>query len=229
MDNSVHILYAEDDSLLRDTYKRHLESFGFTVHAVENGNEAWEQYQGRKWDLILLDMGMPGKSGMEVLKLIRAVDDDIPIIILSIDDWYSAFSEGADDFVPKKEPVEVLKARIDKALKAYIKYMGKRNHRYIHLSHLIMYDTREKILTVNGKAHPLKSTKGKLFSLFCQRINEPLFPEDICHQMWDGHDHIKENELRTYISQLRKLLKPDHSIELRKDYGGAYMLIAPEE
>ena len=134
MENEIKILYAEDNTTAALIYQEILEEAGFTVTIASTGNEAWDLYQNGKWDLILLDMDLPGKDGHELIRLIREQGDQVPIIILSSLNHNHALYEGADDYLVKGCSVDEVKARIDKAIARTRRINTEKEQGLFHLS-----------------------------------------------------------------------------------------------
>ena len=93
----IKILYAEDDEFTRKFEIRRLKECGFNVSSVEDGQEAWDEYQKGRYDLLLLDGDMPKMQGEEVMRLVREAGDDIAIVIYSGLPDYSLLNEGVDE------------------------------------------------------------------------------------------------------------------------------------
>ena len=97
----IKILYAEDDEFTRKFEIRRLKECGFNVSSVEDGQEAWDEYQKGRYDLLLLDGDMPKMQGEEVMRLVREAGDDIAIVIYSGLPDYSLLNEGVDECIDK--------------------------------------------------------------------------------------------------------------------------------
>ena len=217
---------------MRNLYTRKLSEQGFDVHAVKDGAEAWEAYQKEGWDILLLDMDMPEMSGAEVIKLVRENYGRIPIVILSgldPDDLTVLEEErGADDFVSKHWSIKTLVTRLNKRLRDTLERAERGEQRVLLLSPRVAYDRVERMLIVDGNKHKLKPTLGKVMWMFCTRKNEEVSLDELCKMLWNNDEVVKRDELTTYVSQLRKLLKPDSSISIERGYSGYYRLISPE-
>ena len=83
MEEKINILYAEDNTTAAMIYTEILEEAGYTVTLAKEGNKAWQLYETGTWDLLLLDMDLPGKDGHELIRLVREKGDQVPIVILS--------------------------------------------------------------------------------------------------------------------------------------------------
>lgn len=232
MERKIKLLYAEDEKQMRITYTEILSKQGFDVYAVTNGDEAWEAYQKDEWDILLLDIEMPEKTGEEVIRLIRENDTQVPIVVFTgYDQEGLSVMEadgGADDYVSKDWSVKVLVDRLGKRLKDAMRRAERGEQRVFRLSSRMTYDKVTNILTIDGKATKLKGMQGKIMLIFCTRRNEEIKSTELCKELWNFDDDLKKGELSTYISQLRKILKADSSVEIVNN-NGCYLLVVPDK
>lgn len=116
MGNNMRILYAEDNELDAELTKIILEEHEFTVDIVTKGDEAWDAYNRQKPDILLLDLNLPQKDGIEVTRLIRQKDPHTHIIIYTShgepEREIAALDAGADEFIPKDRTPDVLIAHL---------------------------------------------------------------------------------------------------------------------
>ncbi len=117
----IDILYAEDERILREAYKRLLEGEGYHVRAVRNGRDALNLYGGKKPDLLLLDVDMPVLNGLQTCAEIREMDPGMPILFLTAqrqdETQVKAFGCGADDYIGKEVSDSILLLRIAAVLR----------------------------------------------------------------------------------------------------------------
>lgn len=232
MERKIKLLYAEDDPDVRELYVQMLSESGFNVCAVSNGFEAWEYYQRERWDILLLDINIPGMNGSKVIKLIRKSGGCVPIVILSglNFDSLTVFDEngGADDFVSKNWSHKTLVTRLNKRLRDTLERVEKGEQQIFKLSSKTIYDRMKKVLIVDGKKHTLKPVPAKVMWMLCVRRNEEVSIIELCERLWGVDTILKRDEITTYVSMLRNFLKLDDSIQLTKGYGGSYQLITSE-
>lgn len=217
----IKILYAEDHELTRMNYTEYLRSCGYFVKSVEDGDAASELYKKESWDLLLLDMEMPCKTGEEILLELRANGDRVPIIVLSSWDCCELLLKGANDFVDKGEPVERLKIRIENILMR----AREMDMNIIRLNRQVEYNKISRVLTIGKDSVRLKPTLGKIFLHLCLRKNEQLTEEQLCLHVWNVYSREKCSELSSYISAIRKLCGKMNGIRVEKEYGGAYIFL----
>jgi DNA-binding response OmpR family regulator len=118
---SIKVLYVEDELFLGKIVKESLETRGFEVVMEADGNQVLEQFMSERPDICVLDVMLPGRSGFELAKDIRKLNDDIPIIFLTAktqtDDVLTGFRLGANDYIRKPFSMEELIVRIENSLR----------------------------------------------------------------------------------------------------------------
>lgn len=184
MEEKINILYAEDNTTAAMIYTEILEEAGYTVTLAKEGNKAWQLYETGAWDLLLLDMDLPGKDGHELIRLVREKGDQVPIVILSSVNHNHALYEGADDYLVKGCSVDDVKARLDKAI-ARTKRLNTEKEQGI-FPRLSRHHLQQKQPT----AHHLRQTRRvekygtNILWLFCLRINEVIPTVEMCETLW---------------------------------------------
>lgn len=217
----MKILYAEDHELTRMNYTEYLRYCGFFVKDVADGDAVDKAYREEEWDLLLLDMDMPYKTGKDILLELRERGDQIPVIVLSSWDCCELLLKGANDFVDKGEPIERLRIRIENTLKR----AKDTNADIIWLNQRMEYNKITRVLTIGESNVRLKPTLGKIFLYFCLRKNEKIMEEKLCLHVWNVYSPEKCSELSSYISTIRKLCGKKNGIRVEKEYGGAYIFM----
>ena len=209
-----------------------LSDLGYDVHAVENGVEAIKSFFRGEYDIVLLDMDMPSMGGAEVIEKIRERGVRVPIVVLSEFDQYELSvlgkDGGADDFVSKNWPPQSLLIRLDKRLRDTLKRVEEGERVVFRLSADTTFDKDKRVLIVKGQKQHLKPMLAKVMWMLCTRKNEDITIKELCMWFWGVENEVKASELSSYISDLRKKLKPDESIELLRGFGGTYKLITME-
>jgi len=120
MNNGTHVLVADDEPTMRDACKQSLAKIGLVVSEAEDGDAALELIGQRAFDLIILDLKMPGTPGMEVLSTIKSQNPDVPVIIITgyatVESAVEAMRRGADDFLPKPFTPETFRLIVTRVL-----------------------------------------------------------------------------------------------------------------
>lgn len=225
MEKEIRILYAEDNVAAAMIYSEILKESGFTPRIAKDGNEAWELYQQEPWDLILLDMDLPGKNGLDIIRLIRDKGDLIPIVILSSQNHNHALYEGADDYLVKGCDVDDVKARLDKALARTRQLNTEKEQGLFHISPFTTFNKSNHKLVVRSQKEILKTTESKILWSFCLRVNETIPTVEICENLWGMHSTEKERSLTRYVCLLRKKLLADTTIALVNEFAAGYKLV----
>jgi two-component system, OmpR family, KDP operon response regulator KdpE len=208
--NSSRILVVDDEPQLRRALRSTLCALGFVVDDAESGEAALEIVRAEKFDLILLDINMPGLSGLETCRAIRA-RSDVGILMLTVrdraEDKIEALDAGADGYVTKPFDVNELLARIRAALRrAPASALGEA--RVLRLEGLEV-SFRERQVRANGRVTRLTPTELDLLHYFVTHPNEVLPHAKILQSVW-GPDYGDEVEyLRVFVNQLRKKIEPD--------------------
>jgi DNA-binding response OmpR family regulator len=217
--NSPHILVAEDDKNIRIGLIDTLESEGYRVSSAVNGIETVELFGKGGFDLIVLDIMMPGKSGYDVCREIRAKDYDVPIIMLTAKgeeiDKVVGLQLGADDYVTKPFGVHEFLARIAAVLRRSKKTVaavkagakGKMPESFV-FGHAEI-DTRKYKATRGRKIFDLSARELQLMYLFKQRANEVLSRDELLNQVWGINYYGTTRTLDQHIAQLRKKMDAD--------------------
>jgi two-component system, OmpR family, KDP operon response regulator KdpE len=205
---SATILVVDDEPQIRRVLRTTLTSEGYSVVEARTGDEALEQVRKERIDLILLDVNMPGRPGLETCREIRS-SGDIPIIMLTVRnterDKVLALDAGADDYVVKPFGVEELLARIRAALRR----SGPSESLPSFVSDDLTIDFEKR--TVTSKGQPVRFTP-KEFELLRQLVanqGKAMAHRRLLQAVW-GPDYGEETEyLRVFINQLRKKIEPD--------------------
>jgi len=206
--NSARILIVDDEPQIRRVLRTTLTSQGYTVAEAKNGDEALEQIREERPDLILLDVNMPGRPGLEVCHEIRGTSD-IPIIMLTVRnterDKVQALDAGADDYVVKPFGSEELMARIRAALRR----AAPSEAMPPFLSADIKIDFEKRSVTVRGELVRLTPKEFELLRQLVANQGKALSHRRLLQAVW-GPDYGDETEyLRVFINQLRKKIEPD--------------------
>ena len=209
MPNS-RVLVVDDEPQLRGVLRSMLSALGFVVADAESGETAIEMVRDEKFDLILLDVNMPGLGGIETCRSIRE-RSDVSIIMLTVrgrsHDKIEALNAGADGYVTKPFDVNELLARIRATLRR-APVSAHAESRVLRLDGLEI-SFHDRLVRVNGRLTRLTPTEINLLHYFVTHPNTALPHETILQAVW-GPDYGGEVEyLRVYVNQLRKKIEPD--------------------
>ena len=211
------LLLLEDDMVLNETITDYLTIEGYEVVCLYDGDSALDTIYEHNFDLLILDVNVPGINGFELLKQIRDMDITAPVIyttsLNSMDDVEEGFVSGCDDYIRKPFALKELKLRIETLLKREF-YHTKTD--LITIDKNINYSPTTDILTINGEVTQLINKEAKLLKLFLQHKDKTLSHEQIYTTLWEYDEQVSESALRTYIKNLRKLLGKDRIVSIKK-------------
>ena len=225
----ISILYAEDDEFGAKLTKTILEKENFEVEIVSDGSEAWKAYKERKPDILLLDLDMPGKDGLEITRLVREHDQQTPILVYTTHGEpakeVAVLDAGADEFINKERPPEVLIAYMKRVREKIKKYMNI-PHLY-RLSDHTTYNSITRELIIDGITTQLKTIDGRFLQLLCAKNHEVSSKSYLIHGIWGKADINKESELKKYASRVRINLKTDPTLKIEfRDEGYILMSVS---
>jgi len=210
--SGARILVVDDEPQIRRVMRTTLVSRGYVVSDARSGEEALDKLREEKFDLVLLDMNMPGMGGLEACRSIRA-GSDMPIIILSIrnadKDKVEALDAGADDYVTKPFSTPELLARIRAALRR-VASLTAGVPEVLTLGHAVINFAARRV-TVKGKDVRLTPKEFDLLRYLASNPDVPIPHAKLLQTVW-GPDYGDEVEyLRVFINQLRKKIEPEPS------------------
>ena len=202
------ILVVDDEPQIRRVLSTMLTSQGYPVVEARSGEEALEKIRGERVDLVLLDVNMPGMSGLETCAQIRR-SGDVPIIMLTVRnserDKVQALDAGADDYVVKPFGAEELLARIRAALRR----ASPVDMPPPFVSNDLKIDFENRVVTAKGKNIRLTPKEFELLRHLVANQGKPMGHRRLLQAVW-GPDYGEETEyLRVFINQLRKKIEPD--------------------
>lgn len=141
------------------------------------------------------------------------------------DDILEGFKAGADDYITKPFSMEELVLRIEAIFR---RVKGKRTKdQQVYQFGNMVFDTQKQILTINDNSTKLTTKEAELLALLCAHANDILERNHALKQIWVDDNYFNARSMDVYITKLRKLLKPDPSIEIINIHGKGYKLIAP--
>jgi two-component system KDP operon response regulator KdpE len=206
--NNERILIIEDEAAIRRLLQLTLESQGYKVIQAVNGSEGIKLASQSTPDLIVLDLGLPDLSGLDVIKILKQWYKH-SIIVLSVlneeDTIVEALDTGASDYLSKPFRSAELLARIRSAIRRNRLTEPLSKHRFGDLE----IDYAAKILLKNGEYIKLTSTEFNLLSILCQNVGRVLTHRFLLMEIW-GINHQQQTQyLRVFIGSLRKKIEKD--------------------
>lgn len=205
----ARILVVDDEPQIRKLLKVTLQAHQFEIHECTDGEEAVVQAGIMHPDLVVLDLGLPGMSGMDVLKRIREWSQ-VPIIVLTAkdreEDKIAALDGGADDYVTKPFSMGELVARIRVALRHAAK---SADEPVLHCGALTI-DLAQRQVELEGAPIKLTPTEYGMLKVLASNAGKIVTQRQLLQQVWGSHHNESDSHyLRVYIGHLRKKLNED--------------------
>jgi two-component system KDP operon response regulator KdpE len=224
------ILVVDDDPQIRRVMRTTLTARDYEVSDVRSGEEALERIRGNAYDLVLLDINMPGMGGLEACRALRNASD-AAIIMLTVrnaeSDKVAALDAGADDYVTKPFSTPELLARIRAALRRTL--TPDAGPQYLSLKE-VEIDFPSRRVTVRGREVRLTPKEFDLLRYLVLHPNKVIPHRELLQAVW-GPDYGEELEyLRVFVNQLRKKIEPNptHPKYLVTEPWVGYRLCLPE-
>jgi two-component system, OmpR family, response regulator len=210
----VHVLLVEDDNELATRINRGLTQAGFVVERAVDGDDGFELGLQSQMDMIVLDLGLPGKPGLEVLKEWRARGVGTPVLILTArgtwTDKVSGLNEGADDYLTKPFHVPELVARLH----------ALRRRGWGHASNILKHED----LTVNlatgevtrgDELLELTALELRMLKYFMNRIRHVISQSELVEHLYSSDDMRESNTIEVYVGRLRRKIGAEKIKTLR--------------
>lgn len=218
----MRVLLIEDDPVLADGLLRILrQSKHAAIHECD-GLRADERLVTQEFDLVILDIGLPGMDGTEVLRRLRYRNSQVPVLVLTardkVSDRVQGLDLGADDYMTKPFDLPEFEARIRALLRRGQSATGA----YLHFGELTL-DSVGHRATLLGKPLELSAREISVLEILMLRIGRIVSKEQISQQLSDLHEEISNNAIEVYVHRLRKKLEQGN-INIRTLRGLGYML-----
>ncbi len=204
----MRILLVEDEELLRRQLRRQLEQRGYSVDEAPDGEEGL--FIGREYpiDLAIIDLGLPGLSGIELIRELRALERTFPILILTArDSWQDkveGLESGADDYLTKPFHAEELAARLNALLR---RAAGHASSTIELLG--IRLDTARQTVQLDGRAVELTGHEYRVLEYLMSHAGRVISKTELTEHIYDQDFDRDSNVIEVFIGRLRKKLDPD--------------------
>jgi two-component system OmpR family response regulator len=204
----MRILLAEDDSVLADGLTRSLRQSGYAIDCVKNGQDADTALSTQEFDLLILDLGLPKLSGLDVLRRLRARGSLLPVLILtaadSIEQRVGGLDAGADDYMPKPFALSELEARV-RALTRRGQGGGSTVIRHGPL----VYDQVGRSAYINDQMLDLSARELGLLEILLARTGRLVSKEQLVDHLCEWGEEVSNNAIEVYVHRLRKKIETD--------------------
>lgn len=199
----MRLLLAEDDPELGPALKRRLDQAGFAVDLCENGVDAEAMGDTEPYDAVILDLGLPRRDGLFVLRNWRGRGNRLPVLILTArgawQEKVAGFQAGADDYLAKPFHTEELVARIQ----AIVRRAKGRAEAVLRASGLTLDEARQVLISADGTEHSLTGTEFRLLRYFMLHPNEVLSKTRLTEHVYDYDAERDSNVMEVYVKRLR--------------------------
>jgi len=213
--DEIKILLVEDEKKIATALKTGLEEHGFYVMLAYDGSMGEKLFNNYEFEIIILDINLPGINGYTLSKLIRQKNREIPILMLTalgtVDDKVTGFEAGADDYLVKPFAFKELLARIRSLLRRTIQGLPAGN--ILQIADLeINLDSKEVLRS--GNKISLTAKEFQLLEYLVRNKNKVVSRADIANKVWDIGFDTGTNVIDVYINFLRKKIDKDHPMKL---------------
>lgn len=224
----MKLLIVEDETDMREALCYGLQKRGYAVDSAGDGAEAAELCEVNRYDLVVLDLNLPGMDGMEVLRHIHSTEEPAKVLILSarseLTDKIAGLDGGACDYLTKPFHFQELEARIRMLLRrsftqadAALTWGG------------LCLDTNAKTVVYGGIPLELSMREFAILEYLMRNMGKPVSAEELLEHVWDSEADPFSNQVKVYISVIRRKLLAVTEKEIIKNIRGAGYLIGGEE
>lgn len=220
----MRILIIEDETNLCNSIAEGLRMDGYEVNSCQDGLDALELCEAEHYDLILLDLNLPGMDGMEVLRRLRKEDEETRVLILSargqIRDKVRGLDAGANDYLTKPFHFEELEARVRSLTRR--KFIQKD---VCLQCGEISFDTKARTAIAKGQSLSLTRKEAGLLEYLLLHQGQVISQEEMLEHLWDNSVNSFSNSIRVHISSLRKKLRTALGYDpIQNKIGQGYMI-----
>ena len=220
----MHLLVIEDECALCETIVRDLRRLAYSVDFCHDGEEALELLYTEHYDLVLLDLNLPGKDGMTVLRTLRQTDHETRVLILSarsgVEDKVAGLDAGANDYLAKPFHLAELEARIRSLT---LRQFTQQD--VLLTCGALTFDTRTRAASVKGQSLSLTRKETGILEYLMVHQGRPVSQEELMEHVWDNSVDNFSNSIRVHISSLRKKLRSGLGYDpIRNRIGEGYLI-----
>jgi DNA-binding response OmpR family regulator len=221
----MRILLVEDEGGIADFVERALRAQGHAVEVAADGVDGSQRAVGGDVDLVILDVMLPGRSGLEILEEVRAVKPALPVIMLTaraeVADKVAGLDAGATDYITKPFSVEELLARVRAHLRTPLQAETTR----LRVADLEL-DLLRRTVSRDGSAVHLSAKEFDLLAYFMRHPGQVLSREQILNGVWDYNHDPGTNIVEVYVGYLRrKLALADRPVPIQTVRSAGYRLV----
>ena len=220
----MRILVVEDERAMCETIVRSLKRLAYSVDFCFDGEKALHLLETEKYDLVVLDLNLPGRDGMSVLRTLRQTDRETRVLILSarseVADKVDGLDAGANDYLSKPFHLDELEARIRSlTLRQFTQ------HDILLTCGELTFDTKARTASVNEEVLNLTRKETGILEYLMVHQGRPVSQEELMDHVWDNSVDSFSNSIRVHISALRKKLRAALGYDpIRNRIGEGYLM-----
>lgn len=204
----MRLLLVEDDIVLGDGLQAGLMQQGYAVDWMANGTTAYQALRSHQYEIVVMDLGLPGKSGLEILKSMRKRKDHTPVLILTardmVYDRITGLDSGADDYVTKPFDLNEICARL-RALER--RFHGRSEPLIEHQD--VVLDPAANTLTYQGQPVQLTGREYNLLKFLMENRGRVVSRSQIEETLYTWNEEVESNAVEVHIHHLRQKLYPE--------------------
>ncbi|HEX2845154.1 MAG TPA: response regulator transcription factor [Chitinophagaceae bacterium] len=225
--DELSILLVEDEVRIADTLRIGLSENGYEVEVAYDGQIGWRLFQSKKFNLLIVDINLPGITGYELTKMVRAQNEDIPIIMLtalsSLDDKIEGYDAGADDYIIKPFEFKELLMKIRVLMRRTADLQAPVGN-ILRADDLLMNLDTKEVKREDVSIH-LTAKEFQLLEYLLRNKNRVVSRADIAVNVWDIDFDTNTNIIDVYINYVRnKIDKPFQKKLIQTQVGMGYIL-----
>jgi two-component system OmpR family response regulator len=222
----MRILLAEDDRIIADGLSRSLRQTGYAIDCAYNGIDADTALLTNSYDLVILDLGLPKLSGLDVLRRIRARNSTVPVLILTaldgINDRVKGLDLGADDYMAKPFELPELEARV--------RALTRRSSGTTPVIQCgsLLFDQADRTAQINGNILDLSARELGLLEVLLSRVGRLVSKDQLVDHLCGWGEEVSHNAIEVYVHRLRKKIESG-GVRIATVRGLGYCLEKPAE
>jgi two-component system OmpR family response regulator len=222
----MRILLAEDDQIIADGLSRSLRQTGYAIDCAYNGLDADTALLTNTYDLVILDLGLPKLSGLDVLRRLRSRNSKVPVLILTaldgINDRVKGLDQGADDYMAKPFELPELEARV--------RALTRRSSGTTPVIQcgMLIFDQADRTAQIDGTILDLSARELGLLEVLLSRVGRLVSKDQLVDHLCGWGEEVSHNAIEVYVHRLRKKIESG-GVRITTVRGLGYCLEKPPE
>lgn len=209
MEKPIKILVVEDDNEINQLLCGIIKRSGYVAKPAFSGTEAMIYLENKDWDMVLLDLMLPGKSGEEILAYVSTANPEVPVMIISAKHEQhtkiEALRTGADDYITKPFDIEEVSARIESHLRRTKRIIERPKIEKLSYKDIII-DTEAKAVSVNGKDVSFTAREYAILVLLLSSPKKVFTKANLFESVWNEEYYGDDNTINVHMSNVRNKL-----------------------